>query len=281
MSRWKSGVALTTMTVTAIAVTACGTTTATSDEPSRDASLVILTSDPRGSLEKTMDTARKTETLKFVLTSSEAGRTVEMQGSLDLRDPGSYEMITTSTSVGGPPRERRIGAVVYYEVPEADRPKMGGKRWMKADLSPSDDAGRMEINNHSRDVDPFKRIKALRESEGVAVVGEETVNGIPTVRYTVTLPIEDHYGLLYDDKFGVESLVTSMVRRGVTEVRTDLWVDGQYRARRSTVALGELSKTTVDYTDYNTPVNIAPPPPGETGDFQEMLQELQDHIDGS
>jgi hypothetical protein len=137
----------------------------------------------------------------------------------------------------------------------------------------------MDFTKQFEDIDPTKQVKTLLATEGVTVVGEETVNGARTVHYTVTTPVATYLGLL-DAKMraGVEQQLT---KNGVKEVKIDLWVDEQYQPRRAHMVMGTMNELTVDYTDYGKPVNIETPPPAETADFAEMLKGLKGLPTGS
>jgi hypothetical protein len=131
----------------------------------------------------------------------------------------------------------------------------------------------MDFTKQFKDVDPTKQVKTLLATEGVTVVGEETVNGARTVHYTVTTPVATYLGQL-DAKLrsGVEQ---QFAKQGVNEITIDLWVDEQYRPRRAGLVMGKMGDMTVDYTDYGKAVNIETPPPAETADFAELLESLE------
>jgi hypothetical protein len=123
-------------------------------------------------------------------------------------------------------------------------------------------------------MDPVKSVRTLLEGSEVTVVGEETINGVKTVHYTSTVPVDTYLGQL--DAELRDSVREELARGGVTEVVTDVWVDEQYQPRRVKLVMGTMSDMTIDYTDYGKPVSIDAPPADETLDFAEMMSELQD-----
>ncbi|WP_030487400.1 hypothetical protein [Micromonospora chokoriensis] len=275
MSFGKKSVAVAVSALTALAVSACGTTSGGSggsDAPKQPSVLELLASDLKGSLQKTAEATDKSDSVTVTMTGTAGGEKVSMQGVLDLGDPVKAEMTTTDAK-GAATVVRMVGAVVYVEIPAEDRAEMDGKRWMKMDLGAAGKQAGMDFGKQFEDIDPTKQVKTLLATEGTKVIGQETVNGAATVHYTVTTPMATYLAQL-DAKLraGVEQQMTKM---GVKEITTDLWVDEQYRPRRAALKMGPLGDLVMDYTDYGKAVAIETPPTAETLDFAEMLKGLQ------
>ncbi|MGW5580273.1 hypothetical protein [Micromonospora chokoriensis] len=268
----KKSVAVAVSALTALAVSACGTTSGGSDAPKQPSVLELLASDLKGSLQKTAEATTKSDSVTVSMTGTAGGEKVEMKGVIDLGDPVKAEM-TTKDPKGASTVVRMIGGVVYVEIPAEDRADMNGKRWMKMDLSEAGKQAGMNVGKQFEDIDPTKQVKTLLATEGTKVVGQETVNGAATVHYTVTVPVATHLQQM-DAKLraGVEQQMTKM---GVKEIITDLWVDEQYQPRRAAMKMGPLGDLVMDYTDYGKAVTVEEPPAAETLDFAEMLKGLQ------
>ncbi|MBQ0900618.1 hypothetical protein [Micromonospora sp. U21] len=271
MSLWKKTAVVAVSAVTALAVSACGATSGSSEAPKQPSVLELLASDLKGSLQKTIDATDKTESMTVTMKGTAGGQKISMQGVLDLGDPLKAEM-TTAGPDGTPTTVRMIGAVMYVEIPAKDRENTGGKRWMKMDLAAVGEQAGMDLSKQFEDVDPTKQVKTLLATEGATVVGQETVNGAATVHYTVTAPVATYLGQVDAElRAGVEKQYAKL---GVKEIKVDLWVDEQYRPRRVGMLMGTMGDMTVDYTDYGKAVTIETPPPAETADFAEMLKGL-------
>ncbi|WP_433130316.1 hypothetical protein ACQPWW_07045 [Micromonospora sp. CA-240977] len=268
----KKSVAVAVSALTALAVSACGTTSGGSESPKQPNVLELLASDLKGSLQKTAEATDKSDSVTVTMTGTAGGEKVSMKGVLDLGDPVKADMTTTDEQ-GASTIVRMIGAVIYVEIPAEDRAEMNGKRWMKMDLSAAGKQAGMNFGKQFEDIDPTKQVKTLLATEGTKVVGQETVNGAATVHYTVTTPLTTYLAQV-DAKLraGVEEQMTKM---GVKEITTDLWVDEQYRPRRAALKMGPLGDLVMDYTDYGKAVTIEAPPTAETLDFAEMLKGLQ------
>lgn len=274
MSRWKNVTVLTVATVSAVAVAACGPSTASREASQQSSVLELLANDLQGSLQEVMNKSSKIETLRANVVGSFPDD-FEMQMVMDLRDPVSYEMVMEVA--GDATTIRLIDSVMYMETPEAQRESNDGMRWMKMDLSSAFASG-MGLEQQVKEVDPVKQVKTLLEIEGVTAVGEETVNGVRTVHYTLTTTPEEYLALQKEegelDADELADVAAQVDELGVTEIKTDLWIDEQYWPRRAQVTMGEMGVMTMDYTDYNEPVTIETPPAAETTDFAELLQGL-------
>ncbi|WBB67602.1 LppX_LprAFG lipoprotein [Micromonospora sp. WMMD812] len=272
MSLWKKAAVVAVSALTALAVTACGAKPG-SNTPEQPSVLELLASDLKGSLQKTIDATDKSDSVTVTMQGTAGGQKISVQGVIDLGDPVKAEM-TTAGPDGAPTTVRMIGAVIYVEIPAEERASTGGKRWMKMDLTAMAGQSGMDFTKQFEDVDPTKQVKTLLATEGVTVVGEETVNGARTVHYTVTAPVATYLGQVDAAlRAGIEQ---QYAKQGVKEIKIDLWVDEQYRPRRAAMVMGTMGDMTVDYTDYGKAVTIETPPPAETADFAEMLQGLKD-----
>lgn len=272
MPRWKNTAVLAAATAAAVAVTGCGPSTVSQEAAQQSSVLELLANDLQGSLQEAADRTSKVETVRATMVAS-GPEDFEMQIAMDLRDSVSYEMVMEME--GEVTTIRLVDSVMYMEIPEAEHELSDGKRWMKIDFS---DAAEMGLDEQMRDADPVQQVKTLLELEGVTVVGEETVGGVPTVHYSVTATAEEHLALLEEqgelDSAGQSEAADEMAEFGVTEIKTELWIDEQYWPRRARMTMGEMGVMTVDYTDYNEPVTIEAPPAAETADFADLLGDL-------
>ncbi|WP_018222549.1 LolA-like protein [Salinispora pacifica] len=276
MPRWKNIVVLAAATAAAVAVTGCGPSTVSQEAAQQSSVLELLANDLQGSLQEAADRTSEVETVRAAAVVSGA-EDFEMQIAMDLRDSVSYEMVMEME--GEATTIRLVDSVMYMEIPEAERERSDGKRWMKLDVSAAEGMG---IDEQMQNADPVQQVKTLLEIEGVTVVGEETVDGTPTVHYSVTATAEEHLALLEEqgklDSAGQANAADQMAEFGVTEIKTELWIDEQYWPRRARMTMGEMGVMTVDYTDYNEPVTIEAPPAAETADFADFLGNLAEEL---
>ncbi|MBQ0989212.1 hypothetical protein [Micromonospora sp. H61] len=270
MSFWKKPALVAVSTLTALAVSACGVTSGASEAPKQPSVLELLASDLKGSLLKAAEATDKTESVTVTMTGTMGGEKISMQGFLDLGDPLKAEMKMTNSK--GATTVRMIGAVIFTEIPAEGRTATGGKRWMKMDLTGLSEMAGTGFSKQLEDMDPVKQVKTLLAIEGTTVVGQETVDGVPTVHYTVTTPVATY--LKQIDAMRRDATEETLATQGVKELKIDLWVDEQYRPRRAGMVMGKMGDMVIDYTDYGKAVTVETPPPAETADFAEMLKGL-------
>lgn len=268
--RRKTGI-LATASLAAFTLAACGSDPATPETPQEQSILAMLVSDAKGSLAKVVDKATTAKSVSMKMDGKVAGETFQGEGTLLYGDDPKAEFKTKVE--GETVTVRLIGAVIYIEVPAAQRAEMEGKRWMKMDLSAAGEGVGSAFTKQLDDIDPVRQVKALLAAESVTVVGEETVDGVKTVHYTVTNPLGTYLGQLdADARAAAEKELT---KQGIKEVKTDVWVDEKYQPRRVHVVMGTASDITVNYTDYGKAATVEAPPAAEVFDFAEMLEGLK------
>jgi hypothetical protein len=231
----------------------------------------MLVSDAKGSLSKVADKATKAESVAMTMKGTAAGETFEGEGAFFYGKDPKAEF--TMTAAGTTTKMLIIGPVIYLELPEKQRAEADGKRWMKMDVGAADAQAGAAFTKQMDDIDPVRQVKTLLAAESVTVVGEETIDGVKTVHYTVTVPPSTYLGEL-DGKVR-EKAEKELLEQGVKDIKTDIWVDEEYQPRRVHVVMDKASDVTVDYTDYGKPVNIEAPPAAEVFDLAEMLEKLK------
>ncbi|MFC0529248.1 hypothetical protein [Phytohabitans kaempferiae] len=274
MSLWKKSAILAAASASLVALAACGgSDPAAPAGPKEESILTRLVSDAKGSLQKAVDSATKANTVTMKMDGKAGSETFQGEGVLVFGDDPKAEIsVKSSSAPDAATKMRIIGTVIYIEVPEAERAEMEGKRWMKMDLAAAGGQAGSAFADQMDDIDPVRQVKTLLAAESVTVVGEETVNGVQTVHYTVTNPLSTYLGQL--DAELRKSAEEELTKQGVKEVKTDLWVDEQYQPRRVHVVTGTASEVTVDYTDYGKPATIDAPPAAEVFDFAKALEGL-------
>jgi hypothetical protein len=263
---------LATAALAVIALGACGSNPAAPTSPQQQSVLALLASDVKGSLQKVVDSATKAKSVTVKMSGTAAGETFEGDGVLQYgKDPkAEFSMQAAGTTM----KIRMLGTVFYVSVPEAQRAQMEGKSWMKMDLAAAGgEAAGSAFTKQFDDMDPVRQVKALLAGDEVTVVGEETVNGVKTVHYTVTNPLATYLGQLDGDlKDGAQK---ELAKAGIKDIKTDVWVDEKYQPRRVHVVMGSLTDMTVDYTDYGKPVTVEAPPAAEVFDLAKVLEGLK------
>lgn len=263
---------LTTASFTALVLAACGSEPVVDGADTGKANpLAQLINDATGSLRKTVEDTKKANSVAFTMTGTVAGETMEIEGRMAFADPVKAEM-TVNDPKEGKSTVRIIGTTFYVAIPEAQRAEMDGKKWMKMDLGGLG-AGSEELGRQIDNMDPVKGVEILLKGKSVTVVGEETVDGVQTVHYTAVGTVASYLELQNEEIR--KDLQDQLAKAGVTEIKTDVWVDEKYQPRRVQMAMGSVGDFTLTYTDYGTVVTVEVPPADETLDFQQMLDDLK------
>jgi hypothetical protein len=243
------------------------------DKPAADeqapTGLALLRAEPAESVETAATTSGKAKSVKVALDGTVNGRTIESTGVVAF-NPLAAELVTPGPAAT-PVTIRLVGTAAYAQIPEQFRDRAGGKGWLKADLvtvAPLIGLDPDEITSNLQNVDPSAHAKALLAGGDLKVVGEETVDGVKTVHYSGTTPVAKYLeNVTPEARDAVERRLTKL---GVSEVKTDLWVDESYQVRKAKAVLGSHDLT-MRFTDYDQPVDVAAPPASDTADLAALL----------
>jgi len=267
--------ALAVVSIGALALGAgCGTKAdnpQSKESTQQNTGLASLRDDVLASLKKSEETAGKAKSVAIAMEGTSGGQSIKAHGAVAFGDQIMAEIVSEE-GTDGPVTVRVLDTVFYVQIPEAERATLGGKSWMKMDLTQFGEESE-ELVRQFQDMDPTRQLKTLIASGEVKAVGEEKINGVDTVHYTATAPIATYLDQLEPSaRAAVEKGFTD---QGVSEVTTDLWVDADYQLRRAKSVMGNTDFT-VDYTDYGKAVNVEAPPAADTIDFSELMNQLGD-----
>jgi hypothetical protein len=109
--------------------------------------------------------------------------------------------------------------------------------------------------------DPTAHLARYRDAALVADAADDTVDGVPVVRYLVVVDLVRAAELEQDP--AVREALRAQAESGITRISSTLWIDGANRplrseTRRTMPGVGTLALTS-DYRDWGTPVAIASP----------------------
>src|SRR5512142_772707 len=237
--------------------------------------LALMIKDAPGTVRKVADTTGKATSVTVTMTGTAAGQKLDLHGVIGFGQPPQAEFTTTVAAMGDT-TVRMLGTVCYVQVPAAERGQFDGKSWMKMDLAQLGKEG-MSMTKQFDDMDPSKQVRTLLDSGTLSAVGREDVDGVKTVHYAGSAPIDKYLTNLDDSiRSAVQQQLTA---QGATEVKTDLWVDDQYLPRRIHTVMGTTDLTGT-YSDYGKPVSVAAPPASDTVDFGDLMNSLKDLTTG-
>jgi hypothetical protein len=141
-----------------------------------------------------------------------------------------------------------------------------GVEWMRLDLN---DFG--EFSGQAATENPADVLQGLRDAGTVELVGEESVDGVPTRHYRAQVDTDEALDNVSDE-----------LRDSAAEVRDqlpatiplDVWIDDDGLPRRFRMqfeAAGVSADMEFEFSDFGKDVDLSAPPEDETVDFRELL----------
>ncbi|UOX88635.1 hypothetical protein MUY14_44385 [Amycolatopsis sp. FBCC-B4732] len=180
---------------------------------------------------------------------------------------GGMSQVMTTDFLGEPLELRLVAGKLYAKVPEGSRDEVGAdKPWVLVAADGSDPFSQVlggSLTQLAAQNDPAHTLGEIRTA-GTIVSSERTqLDGVAAEHYRVDL---DLARLGTDLPAGLPP--ESAGRLGKFPV--ELWLDDTHRPLRIVLDLtpilpGSDARITTRYSDWGTPVDIQPPPPGEVG----------------
>jgi hypothetical protein len=211
---------------------------------------------------------------------SAAGQEIPLKGEgvFDLKAKRGQLTMTTSVPGQGDVRVEEImdGLVLYMRSDALAGALPDGKTWLKIDLVA---AGRKtgvdmsQLQQLSGGGDPTQFLSYLAKAGDVHKVGTEDINGTQTTHYHATIDFEKLAG-----SAGSAAASVRQVEKltGQKTMPTDIWIDGNQRVRRPTVAISVKQPVpirvdlTIDFKRFGVPVDVHAPAADETADAADL-----------
>ncbi|MFF1376956.1 DUF1396 domain-containing protein [Streptomyces sp. NPDC058308] len=180
---------------------------------------------------------------------------------------------------------RFVGGAVYLGGGKEAAKEMDGKSWIKFDASAMGKGGGKAAGgsvSSQAENNPADQSTLLTGSKDLKKVGDESVGGVKTTRYTGTVTLDRMRELGKDEDAATKKRREKSIKQyedmGVEKLTMDLWVDGedhtkQFRARGKGDK-GPLDMT-ITFLDYNKPVNVEAPPKNLVMDLAKEMKGLQ------
>lgn len=153
---------------------------------------------------------------------------------------------------------RTDGEQAWIAVPEAQRAATAGKAWVVIPVAALT-GGDQQFDLESQ----FAYLDALVAAEDTEMVGEEDVNGVSTTRYRTTIDLE-----ALPEGNGIPPAQLQQLRDvGLTSFPTEVWLDEDGLPLRQVITFavsGVTSTTTIELSDFGTPLDFVLPTPEES-----------------
>lgn len=178
------------------------------------------------------------------------------------------------------------GVVVYMRMPFLQEISPGLKPWIKFDLEKLGEQQGLDLGQlmqFGTQSDPSQALAYLRAaSDDVEEVGTETVRGVETTHYRMTVELARVADAAPPEQREALRAQTEQLRElsGISEVPTEVWVDDEGLVRRQQLTYrntrfgpgqeGDMTLT-MELYDFGVEVDVEPPPADEVTDIGELL----------
>jgi uncharacterized cupredoxin-like copper-binding protein len=229
----------------------------------------------------------KSFTFTYAASITAAGKTLSMSGS------GSYDvehklvemkMRFDGASAAGANAELVLdnshGLVEYMNMALLQSRLPAGKSWVKLDVGALAKKAGIDLSKLQQgdSADPSKMFSYLRRAAVPTVVGHETVGGVSTTHYKLTIDLR-RLAAAETDATARESRQRAIQLSGVSSYPAEAWVgsDGYLRRMRITVPQSQdatqpvaTMTMTEELADFGTDVRIAVPPASSVVDIAKL-----------
>jgi hypothetical protein len=165
---------------------------------------------------------------------------------------------------------------LYLRMPDAMAGVMapGGKPWLEIRFSALKAAGvdMSKLMNTNPTTNPASMLKMLGTSTGISQSGTETIDGVPTTRYSAT----STFGDLLKAEGMSDAVDTSKLPSSFNDSRLhfDVWVDHSGLPRRLTMdmdlaGMGTMAMT-MHFYGFGDPVTVLVPPKSVVSDISDL-----------
>ena len=197
-------------------------------------------------------------------------------GHLQLQLKPSLAMTATlSVTANGktlPVKEVLANKAVYVNVPGVSQ--LTGKPWLEisfAQLSGKLGADFEQLLESMQNGDPLNQTQLFAASKNVRATGTQTINGVPTTRYSGSYSASSARAALSP---GLRKLMSPGLNAVTGEVQFTVWIDGQHHVRRMVEVEhvnGATVSSTMDITAINQPVRITTPPASQVAPLSQRM----------
>lgn len=272
--------AFVTRTTALVAVGALSLGLAACGSASKDAAPVVAVSGAKlTTLRASSNALQDAGSARFTMQMS--GDQIEMKatGVVDTKAPATeIQMTMSAKGKTVTMTQRLVDGVAYMKSDLLAQMGMGG--WLKIDLS----AAGLDVDELSRlgggsDADPTSQSQFLNGLEDVKNLGTEDVDGVTTTHYKGAANLKTAFDevtkKLGEDSDAAKSLQKMMMQiGGGTPIPVEAWIDAQNRPVKLTYTMplgNQTVVTTLQYSDFGTPVNVQAPPANEVRDISSLV----------
>ena len=185
-----------------------------------------------------------------------------------------------------PVEMRFIGDVFYMKFPLITNFLPTAGPWLEFDLKTLSQEGGIDLSQLQQlgQSDPSQALDYLRATGSVETVGTEEIDGVETTHFKGTIELDkvvEQVPAAQQEQ--VRKAIDQLKKQtGLTEIPTDVWVDGDGLVRKMTFAYTakvpvsgsdpqDASTTiTMEFSDFGVDVNVEAPPADQVTDLADL-----------
>ena len=203
---------------------------------------------------------------------------VPQLGSTTINGAGSFDAAEQSAALTmngigtstGSMELRMLYPVTYMRF--ANLPLPTDKSWIKVDLEKAANTLGVKLPQFQLggNPSPTDALAQLRGSKDAKKLGTETIDGVNTTHYRVTIDVDKALARATpQQRKALKQLIQAAKRNGVDVAPTyaDVWIGDDGLVRRFSEKLGSVGTIAMTFSDYGEPVQIEAPPANETLDL--------------
>ncbi|HEV3365616.1 MAG TPA: hypothetical protein VG795_16030, partial [Acidimicrobiia bacterium] len=248
MSRFHRAAAVAALCLTALAacgdpgskaVPAAGESQATTPTTAPESTTSTTAANPLEVVLASSGKVAASRTMRFSMTMGTPQGSFTGEGAMDTS--GGVMTMTMDMASLLPPEARQAGSKVemilkdeamYMQYPGLAA-EAGGKHWIRVDFAALGAAGQLtSLATQLREADPSKNVAFLAGAKDVTTIGAETVRGVATTHYKLTIDMQK---ALVEIPADLRSTVSSAIAQlGLTTLPAEVWLDGDGLPRRFT-----------------------------------------------
>ncbi|MEV6827220.1 hypothetical protein [Amycolatopsis sp. NPDC051102] len=181
---------------------------------------------------------------------------------------GDTAQVMTTDFIGEPMELRAVAGKLYAKVPEGSRDEVGaGKPWIVVAADGTDPFSQVlggNLTQLTAQNDPAHTLGEIRTAGTIVAAEHGRLGNVPAEHYRVDLDLA---------RLGTDlpaGLPADAAARVGGKFPVELWLDDAHRPLQivldlSPILPGSEARITTRYSDWGTPVDVQPPPPGEVG----------------
>jgi lipoprotein LprG len=152
--------------------------------------------------------------------------------------------------------------VIYIKAPQISQlSNDASKPWVKIDTTDPNNPFASSFGRIFEQADPSKLPDTFKSIKGLKKVGTETVNGVETTHYAVTIDTAAAVRASGGDTSKLKSA-------GVPNTaKVDIWIDSEQRPAQVKMTMGSLADINLTFSHWGEDVNVTAPPANQVSEL--------------